>query len=102
MKTIKLTDAQAARLRDLVNDKQDALFEKLTVVVKLEFSQVRENRANGLRNSLKFWDVIDRAIRDASGSMDGTPAEAGLVDDSDEVSIAYQEDTRDPHNLGGV
>lgn len=26
----------------------------------------------------------------------------GLPDDADEVSLAYQQDTRDPHNLGGI
>ncbi len=66
MKTIVLTDLQAARLRDIVNDKQDALFDKLQTAV----SAKNEGRAAGLRESLQFWDFIDRAVRDAKGEED--------------------------------
>jgi hypothetical protein len=61
MKTITLTDGQASRLRDIVNDKQDALFEKLRVASQ----GANVTRADALRESLRFWDEIDRAIRDA-------------------------------------
>lgn len=58
-----LSAGQLSRLRDLVNDNQDRLFEKLGVNVK----EGREARANGIRESLKFWDAIDVALRDAHG-----------------------------------
>ncbi len=64
MRKIILTDAQASRLRDIVNDKQDALFDKLTVQVKAQ----REDRAAALRESLAFWDKIDVAIRDSQSA----------------------------------
>lgn len=68
MKTIVLTDGQASRLRDMVNDKQDALFAKLQTAV----ADKNDGRAEGLRQSLRFWDAIDIAIRDARGHDDAS------------------------------
>ncbi len=62
MKTIQLTDTQAARVRDLVNDKQDALFDKLSA---LPDTLKHGARGDGLRGSLRFWDSIDLAVRDS-------------------------------------
>ncbi len=61
MKTIVLTDLQAARLRDIVNEKQDALFDKLQAAVAAK----NDGRSAGLRESLQFWDFVDCALRDA-------------------------------------
>lgn len=57
---ICLNAGQLARLRDLVNENQDRLFDKLQLNVK----EGREARAEGLRESLKFWDAIDAALRE--------------------------------------
>jgi hypothetical protein len=62
MKTeICLSRHQLNRLRDIVGDKQDALFEKLD---RLVATDPKSPRCESLRESLKFWDEIDRALRD--------------------------------------
>lgn len=71
MKTqINLTAGQLSSLRELVNTKQDALFDKLQAheagADQGAHRPVGE-RGRALRESLRYWDEIDRAIRDAHG-----------------------------------
>lgn len=61
MKLIILNESQAQRLRDIVSDKQDRIAEAHSKAEKAGATA----RAKGLWDSLKFWDEIDRAIRDA-------------------------------------
>lgn len=50
------------RLRDIVNDKADELFAKLSHAE----SAGNTARAEALRGSLAFWNEIDIALRDAA------------------------------------
>lgn len=58
---LRLEHSKMSRLRDLVNDKADDLFSKLTRAESVKNAA----RVEGLTASLKFWDEIDRALRDA-------------------------------------
>jgi hypothetical protein len=63
---IRLTGGQAQSLRELVNDKEDALFLKLARAEKDYESTTA--RIEGLRGALGYWNEIDVAIRDAGPS----------------------------------
>ena len=77
MTTILNLNAQhVAALRELVNAKQDALFNKLQTLVKEDDSTYRQN---GVRSSLRFWDEIDIALRDAK-----MPCAQSSADEEDE------------------
>jgi hypothetical protein len=101
---IRLTAGQLSRLNDLVTDKQDALYDKLTAAT----AEGKSDRAAGLRETLKFWDEIQREVSSVANRAwesehhDERHATNGEVDDSDVVSLAYQEDPRDPMGLGGI
>lgn len=58
---LRLEASKMSRLRDIVNDKADDLFSKLG---RAEAAK-NTTRAQGLTDALKFWDEIDRALRDA-------------------------------------
>lgn len=64
-----LTAGQLSALRSLVNEKQDSLFATLQTVTAQDAAQhpTRDARAQGLRDNLRFWDEIDRVVRDAHG-----------------------------------
>lgn len=63
MNLVLVLDAgKMSRLRDIVNDKADALFSKLQAAE----DEGNKARAEGLRDSLKLWNEIDEAIRDAT------------------------------------
>ena len=59
--TVRLTRGQQTDLRHLINDKRDALFDRLRMQAELK----AEARVEALRESLRFWDAVDTAIRDA-------------------------------------
>jgi len=58
---LRLEQSKMSRLRDIVNDKADDLFSKLS---RAEAAK-NVTRAQGLTDALKFWDEIERALRDA-------------------------------------
>jgi hypothetical protein len=51
-----LSAAQLSRVRDLINDKQDAMFKTLHALV----AAGHHDHAQGVREGLKFWDDVDR------------------------------------------
>ncbi len=72
MKTIiSLSLPHVSRLRELVNERQDALFDKLTRAVA---DKASDGRQEGLRDSLKFWSAIDNALKNAV-TIDDTNAQ---------------------------
>lgn len=74
--TLNLSAREIARLIDIVNDKSDALFEKLNAHDARAFSpalspgdrQAAQNRAEGLREALRFWDGIERQLKVTHGA----------------------------------
>jgi len=70
--TIQLSAGELARLADVVNDKQDVMFERLQAVVALEARatepsdrKAAQGRAEGLRETLRFWAAVEREIKAA-------------------------------------
>jgi hypothetical protein len=70
--TIRLTVGELQSLSELVNEKQDMLFERLQGVDAIQAGTSEPGdrnaagaRGQGLRESLRYWDGIERQVQAA-------------------------------------
>jgi len=59
-----LSAGELTRIRDLINDKQDRLFKDLHALVAAGL----HDRAQTVREALKYWDEVDRKFARVVGN----------------------------------
>lgn len=66
-----LSREQVNSILDLVNERQDSLFDKLQTAVRNKASDARQQ---GIRDALKYWDAIDLEMKKVRDHISTTEA----------------------------